>query len=122
MLEVKLDETTGIATMSPDTALSEVDFEYATRRVNDYLEKHDKLKGIIINTRQFPGWESFDAMLSHFRFVRDHHLHVTKVALVTDSPVGVLSDKIADHFVAAEVRHFAFKDLKNAQQWIVGEE
>lgn len=121
MLEVKLDETTGIATMSPDNALSEVDFEYAARRVDDYLDKHGKLKGIIISTQDFPGWESFGAMLSHFRFVRDHHRQVTKVALVTNSPIGVLSDKIADHFVAAEVRHFAFKDIKDAQQWIMGE-
>lgn len=121
MLEVKLDETTGIATMSPDKAFSEVDFEYAARRVDDYLEKYGKLKGIIISTRHFPGWESFGAMLSHFRFVRDHHRQVPKVALVTDSPAGWLGDKIADHFVAAEVRRFAFKDLKDAQQWIAGE-
>ncbi|PTN11667.1 STAS/SEC14 domain-containing protein [Nitrosomonas aestuarii] len=121
MLEVKIDESAGITTMTPDNALSEVDFEYATQRVDDYLKKHDKLKGIIINTRYFPGWESFGATLSHFRFVRNYHRHVSKVALVTDSAVGWLADRIVSHFVAAEVRRFTFNDLKDAQQWIAEE-
>jgi hypothetical protein len=118
MLEVKIDDTTGIAILSPDAALSREDFEYAARRVDDYVEASGPLKGLIINTRNFPGWKSFGSLLSHLRFVREHHKDVARVAMVTDSTIGELAEKVADHFVAAEVRHFAFDDFKDAEQWV----
>jgi hypothetical protein len=118
MLEIVLDETTGIATLHPGNALTQADFEYAAKRIDDFLESSGNLKGIIINTRDFPGWESFDAMLSHFRFIHDHHRQIPKVAFVTDSAIGTLADKVADHFVKARIKHFAFDDLKDAERWI----
>ncbi|MWJ26945.1 STAS/SEC14 domain-containing protein [Halomonas sp. ZH2S] len=121
MLESKLDENRGIITLHPGDELREADFEYATRLADEFLEKGGEIKGVIINTRDFPGWESFNAMLTHFRFIRDYHEKIPKVALVTDSAVGKVGEKVADHFVAAEIRHFPFDDLKDAEQWVLEE-
>lgn len=121
MLEVKIDDTTAIAILSPDAALSQEDFEYAAQRIDDYVEKSGPLKGLIINTRNFPGWKSFGSLLSHLKFVREHHKEVAKVAMVTDSAIGEVSEKVTDHFLEAEVRHFPFDDLKDAEEWILAE-
>ncbi|WP_404369059.1 STAS/SEC14 domain-containing protein [Marinobacter sp.] len=118
MLDVEIDDTTGIVTLSPGDALTKEDFEYAAQRVDDYLEKAGEVKGMIVSTRKFPGWESFGAMLTHLRFIREHHRDVEKVAMVTDSPIGEVGEKVAGHFVSAEVRHFPFDDLKDARKWI----
>ncbi len=77
-----------------------------------------KLDGLIIHTKDFPGWESFGDMVAHFRFVRDHHTRIEKVALVTDVQIGELAPHIASHFVAAEVRHFDFDELDAAVDWV----
>lgn len=118
MLDVKLDEETGIAILTPDAPLSEADFDYAARRIDDHIERVGHLEGLAITTRHFPGWESFGGMVNHLRFIRDHHKAIAKVALVTDSPIGKLGEKVASHFVAAEVRHFAFDDYKEAETWL----
>ncbi len=118
MLQVDLDETEAIATLSPQGALTESDFEHAGNMVDQYLENHSALRGLIINSRDFEGWDSFSALLQHLRFIRDHQRQISRVALVTDSPVGQLGDKLADHFVAAEIRSFPFDDMIDARRWI----
>ena len=58
----------------------------------------------------------------HFKFVKEHHKKVRHVALVTDSVLGDFGEKVADHFVSAEIKHFAFDELTNAQSWILSTE
>ena len=65
MLKVELNEATGIAILKPDGALSENDFIYASSIIDPYIEKAGKLKGLIIRTRKFPGWESFGSLIKH---------------------------------------------------------
>jgi len=122
MLNVELDEVNGIATLSPNGALSEKDFESASSLIDPYIEKYGSLKGLIIYTKTFPGWESFGSLIKHFKFVKEHHKKVSHVALVTDSVLGNFGEKIADHFISAEIKHFPFNDLNNAQSWILNAE
>ena len=110
MLEVELDEANGIATLIPNGALSENDFESAARIIDPYIEKQGNLRGLIIKTKTFPGWKSFGSLIKHFKFVKEHHNKVSHVALVTDSVLGDFAEKIADHFVSAEIKHFAFDE------------
>jgi hypothetical protein len=58
-------------------------------------------------------------MAAHFRFVRDHHKRIGKVALVTDSALGNVAERLAAHFVAAEIRHFPAGERDQARQWII---
>ena len=39
-------------------------------------------------------------MITHFRFVRDHHKRVKKVAVVTNSHIGDVAERLASHFVS----------------------
>ncbi len=122
MLNVELDKATGIATLRPEGALSENDFESAASIIDPYIEKSGKLKGIIISTKTFPGWKSFGSLIRHFKFVKEHHNKVSHVALITDSALGDFAEKIAEHFISAEIKHFAFDELSNAQSWILNTE
>ncbi len=119
MLRIELDEINAIVTLRPDGALSENDFETAAGVIDPYLEKSGKLKGLIISTKSFPGWESFGSLVKHFTFVKEHHKRILHVALVTDAALGDFAGKIAKHFVSAEIKHFAFDALVDAQNWIV---
>ena len=58
-------------------------------------------------------------MAAHFRFVRDHHKQVKRVALVTDSALGTVAENLASHFVSAEIKRFRSGDLEAARQWIL---
>lgn len=118
MLHIDLEQSDALATLRPEGALTEADFEHAANMVDQYIDEHGALRGLIINSRHFEGWDSFSAMLQHLRFVREHHARIGRVALVTDSPVGQLGEKLADHFVAADIRSFPFDDLIEARRWV----
>ncbi len=119
MLNVELDEVTAIATLIPEGALSKSDFAAAAEVIDSYIDSHEKLNGIMIYARHFPGWDSFASALKHFTFVKEHHKKIAKVALVSDMALGEMAEKIVNYFVYAEVKHFAFDDLREARSWIL---
>ncbi len=121
MLNVSLDSSVGIATLEPEGELTASDFSAAADVIDPYLEKMGDLKGIIIYTKSFPGWRSFSSLITHLKFVREHHRKVTRIAFVTDSPIGNLAEHIANHFVGAEIKSFEFCDLTSGRMWILGE-
>jgi hypothetical protein len=119
-LNFSFDPTSSILHLKPTSALSADDFATIAEVVDPHIEATGSLRGIVIETASFPGWENFQAMLAHFRFVRDHHRRVKRIAVVTDSAMGNVAEKLASHFVAAEIRHFPSGDLEQAKAWILG--
>jgi len=120
MLKVTIHEEDGIAVLEPDGALSQKDFESAAAMIDPFIERRGALNGVMIHSKEFPGWDSFAAMLTHLKFVRDHHRKVARVAMVTDSVAGDLAEALTGHFVQAEVKHFGFHAFKEARLWVLG--
>ncbi|MDT8375374.1 MAG: STAS/SEC14 domain-containing protein [Mariprofundaceae bacterium] len=120
MLNVTVNQEDGIVILVPDGALTRKDFESAAAVIDPYIEAAGKLHGVIIYTKAFPGWDSFAALLSHLKFVRDHHRKVARVAMATDSVVGDLAEAVTGHFVQAEVKHFRFSEFRQARLWVLG--
>jgi hypothetical protein len=120
MLDFNVDAEHSIVHLRPKAALSKQDFEMLTKAVDPHIEAKGGLAGIIVEIGQFPGWESLGAMAAHFRFVRDHHKKVKKVAVVTDLKLGEVAEKLASHFVSAEIKHFPAGQTQAAQKWIAG--
>ena len=120
MLDFSLDAQRSIVHLRPKSALRKEDFAALAKAVDSHIEAKGSLAGIIIEIAQFPGWDSLGAMVAHFRFVRDHHTKVKKIAVVTDAMIGDLAEKLASHFIAAEIKHFPAGQAKAAEEWIAG--
>lgn len=118
MIEYDLDRRHSILHVRPRSALEAADFTRLASAVDPYIEETGDLRGLVVEVAHFPGWDSFGAMASHFRFVRDHHRRIRRIAVVTDSPMGNVAEHLASHFVAAEIRHFPASGLEAAKQWI----
>ena len=118
MIEHTLDEARSILFVRPSGALTKQDFETLASAVDPYIESRGGLAGMVIEARAFPGWESLGAMSAHLRFVRDHHRHIKKIAVVTDAAMGTLAEKLASHFVSATIRHFPAGQARAAAEWI----
>ena len=119
MIEHTLDAAHSILYVRPKSKLEENDFIQLAKTVDRHIEEKGDLAGLIIEVASFPGWESLGAMAGHFRFVRDHHKHVKKIGVVTDSPMGNVAEHLASHFVAAEIKHFPAGQLAAAERWIM---
>ena len=118
MLSVTIDEENGIVVLEPEGPLSKNDFESAARIIDPYIEDANQLIGLIIHTKSFPGWDSFAALISHLRFVKEHHEKLLRVALSTDSTVGRFAESVASHFINAEIKHFSYQQMDQARLWV----
>jgi len=107
----------GVLVVEPKEALSVSGFEAIALTVDPWIEKNGPLNGIVLKVRRFPGWETFGGMLKHFKFVKDHHRKVRRLALVTDRKSLEKLSEIGAHFVKAEIRHFSQDEEESALDW-----
>ena len=103
-----------------DTAAARADFDALGLTVDAWLETHAELRGLVLHTTAFPGWENIGGLVRHIRFVRDHHRKIGRVAIVVDGPLGTVAPRVAEHFVQAEVRGFPDDHLDDAVAWVSG--
>lgn len=118
MLDYSIMKPDGILVLKPHAPLSKEDFGGLSAVVDSYLSDHAKLHGVLIQTKEFPGWENFAGFTAHMHFVHDHHRQVERVAVVTDSMIAGVAESLAKHFTSAEVRHFPFADNVKALDWL----
>ena len=118
MITHQLLRDEGILIVSPMAPLEAGDFKELALEVDPFIEEKGFLKGLLIEAPSFPGWHDFAGLVSHFRFVRDHHAKVKKIAAVSDSEFLTIMPRIAAHFVSAEIKHFASADKAAAIDWL----
>jgi hypothetical protein len=118
MLQIKFDRDAGIVTVTPSVPLNENDFSVLASEVDPYIEKEGKLNGLIIQVESFPGWENFAGLISHLKFIREHHKKIEKVAAVSDGKIVSIMPQIVDHFVNAKVKYFPYENLYEAILWM----
>ncbi|RUP01229.1 MAG: STAS/SEC14 domain-containing protein [Mycobacterium sp.] len=118
MIDYELDAASSVLLVRPESALDKDDFVRLAKVVDPHIEANGDLNGLIISAAKFPGWDSFGALVTHFRFVRDHQKHIKKVAVVTDSHLGDVAEHLTSHFVSAEIRHFPAGQEDQARHWV----
>ena len=118
MLDYSILLPEGILVLEPQAPLSKEDFGAISTAADLYLSNHDKLRGVLIHSQAFPGWEDFRGFAAHMRFVREHHEKVERVAVATDSPLAGLLESLGKHFISAEVKHFPYMENAKALDWL----
>lgn len=118
MIKAELDRNKGILHARPSGPLEAADFDRLAVLVDPYIEKKGELAGLMIETKDFPGWKNLAGMIRHFRFVRNHHRKIRRVALVTDARIGRIAERFARHFVAAKVKRFPAGHAGSAKTWL----
>jgi hypothetical protein len=116
-IEHRMIPESGVVVVEVSQPLRAPDFEALGATVDSWLDTHERLQGLVLHARAFPGWENIGGLVRHIRFVRDHHRKIRRVALVLDGPLGALAPQLAEHFVRAEVRGFPDDRLDDAVAW-----
>lgn len=107
----------GVIVVDVEHPLRAQDFDAVALTADAWIESHGALQGLVIHARTFPGWENVGGLLRHIRFVRDHHRKIRRIAVAADSKLAAIAPRIAEHFVAAEVRSFSYDQLDAAIAW-----
>ncbi|MBS3744051.1 MAG: STAS/SEC14 domain-containing protein [Wenzhouxiangellaceae bacterium] len=118
-MEIAYKTEYGILEIRPTGTLSEDDFKSMAAEF-ETLEKDERtLNGILINAKNFPGYESFSDMLAHAEFIAEFRDRVPKVAVCTDSAVAGLMQVIGKAFTEAEVQKFDYENRDEAEKWLL---
>jgi hypothetical protein len=120
MIKHELHGHDGLLTVTVTGPLEATDFQELAAQVDPYLEEHETLKGLMIVSADTPDWADLSALVSHIRFVRNHHERIQRVALVSDSGAAAAFEKIAEHFVDADLESFPTDEREAARRWLLG--
>ncbi|MCF3972536.1 STAS/SEC14 domain-containing protein [Paracoccus salsus] len=117
MLNIEVDSASNVITARPDGPLPAADFEAMGRAIDDYINAHDRMPGLVVHLKGLPHWQGLSAMRAHFEVVRKHGLVLPRVAIVTDARGLWMLPNLADIFVRARVRHFDVRQEDAAVAW-----
>jgi hypothetical protein len=118
MLAYHLNESTGIVELRPRGRLEARDFESLALTVDGYIEDHGKLRGVLVELDHFPGWDDWEAVSAHLRFLRQHLPRIDRVALLTDNPWLEPLPDVLRLVTPIEVRRFPTDRRGEAFAWI----
>ncbi len=111
----------GVLLVQPVGPLRAADFDMIALPVGDGRAPPARVRGLVVQLREFPGWENVAGFVGHIHFVRDAGEGVRRLALATDSHVPQITPELAEHFIRAEVGLFARTELSEATAWAAGD-
>ena len=118
MIHAELLRDQHILIITPEGDLQSSDFIALAQLVDPFIEEKGELHGLMVYSQSFPHWENFKALLTHFKFVKNHQQHVRKIAAVSDNKILSIAPILVAHFIHAEVRHFDYADKDAALAWL----
>lgn len=110
----------GVIVVEVKEPLRSEDFDSLAVTADTWIDAHGTLNGIVLHAKSFPGWGNFEGLITHIKFIRDHHRKVKRVALAADGEIASFGPALARHFVQAEINEFSYHDLDAAISWAQG--
>lgn len=115
MIDFQVNKEQHFIEVKPEGKLEADDFERLAKAI-DSLAEEGQVKGLLIETKSFPGWKDFKAFTEHCKFIKGNHNKVLKIALVTDAALANIAEKIVPFILALEVKHFEYDKLDDAKK------
>ena len=95
------------------------DFEQNIREAaEDAITEYGKIRGILIDARDFEGWEDFPALMEHIGFIRELDDAVYRVAIIGDQTWQKLIPPVASLFLQPVVKRFDPEHADEATEWV----
>lgn len=74
---------------------------------------------LLLDLREFDGWQGISAISDHFSLVRDHFRQVERAAIVGDSNWQKIAEKIGSRLIGAETKYYEQDSFDEAKKWIL---
>jgi hypothetical protein len=88
----------------------------AEDNLDAFVRDHGRFK-LLLDLREFDGWQGLAALGDHLKLVREHRHLPTRVAVVGDESWHKLARRLMRHFISAETRYFD-DDITAARSWL----
>ncbi|WP_120633195.1 STAS/SEC14 domain-containing protein [Ruegeria sp. EL01] len=73
---------------------------------------------LLIDLREFDGWQGLSALAAHFRLASRHIGMLDRAAIVGDKSWQHMAQRVASHVLGTRTQFFASEDYENAKSWL----
>ncbi|MEH6645127.1 STAS/SEC14 domain-containing protein [Sulfitobacter sp.] len=88
-----------------------------TEDLNAFIRKNERFR-LLLDIREFEGWQGLSAMAAHFRIIRDHAGQLEKAAIVGDAGWKSMVVQVVKRLIGTEARYFDNNDFEAAKAWV----
>jgi hypothetical protein len=74
--------------------------------------------GLVIDLREFDGWQGLGALRDHFALASAHVGQLTRAAIVGDAGWQTMASKVGKHAFGVNARHFGANEFDQAVAWV----
>jgi len=93
-------------------------YETALEDLTRFFAGHDQVR-LLIDLRDFDGWQGFGALRDHFLLVRGHAGKVERAAVVGDAGWQGMAVQIGKRAFGLSARHFPAGEFEPAKAWLM---
>ena len=104
--------------VQPSGKVDETDIRKIGNEADRLIKKHGSIK-VLVDASDFDGWADMDTAKKHFRFVREHHQKVERIALIAGHEWQHWLAGVMSAFVHPEIRIFDKGDASAAADWLL---
>ncbi len=73
---------------------------------------------LLIDLREFDGWQGLSALAAHFRLARNHIRLLDRAAIVGDAAWQHIAQRVARHILGVRTQFFPSAEMENAKSWL----
>ncbi|MEQ6249170.1 STAS/SEC14 domain-containing protein [Sulfitobacter sp. HNIBRBA3233] len=95
-------------------------YEAETEDLNAFIRANDRFR-LLLDIRQFDGWQGLTALAAHFRLVRDHAGQLDRAAIVGNARWKGMVVQVVKRLIGKEARYFGGNDFAAAKAWITAD-
>lgn len=94
-------------------------YETDIEDLNRYLDAHERAR-LLIDLREFDGWQGLGALRDHFFLVRGHAKHVRRAAIVGDAGWQEMAVQVGKRAFGIDAKYFEADEFDRAKSWLAG--
>jgi len=89
----------------------------ATAELDAFIRANDRFR-MLLDIREFDGWQGLGAIGEHLKLVRDHAGLIDRAAIVGDAGWQKMAAEIGKRILNGDVKHFPGAEIEQAKAWL----
>ena len=117
MIEIHRENHSNLLTAQISGEIAASDWDQVAPTIDQAILECGEIV-LLVDAREFDGWQDLAAARAHIAFVKAHHNHVDRVAVLAPQQWQHWLVALARHFVSAQVKAFEPQHSDAALDWL----
>lgn len=92
-------------------------YDSESQDLGDFIRRNERFR-LLLDIRDFDGWQGLGAVAGHFRLVRAHAAQLDRAAIVGDAGWHRMAVAVGKRILGKEARYFEAGELAAARDWL----